>query len=218
MPDTAPRHPLFIVFEGIDGSGTTTQARRLFERLHRAGHTPILTREPGGTPLAERIRALVLDPTAGEVDNITELLLYGASRRQHVTELIAPTLAAGKPVISDRYASSTVAYQGVGRGLGEELATVVNGIAVGTTTPDLTICLDLSVEEAGSRRRNRGGTADRLEQAGDPLQQRVREAYLTMAQADPDGWLVLDAQADADQIHQDIWTHVYERYPNFPYR
>ncbi|MBT3343263.1 MAG: dTMP kinase [Gemmatimonadetes bacterium] len=212
------KQPLFLVFEGIDGSGTTTQARRLYDRLHRDGHRPILTREPGGTPLAERIRALVLDPEAGQVDNITELLLYGASRRQHVTELIAPTLASGKPVISDRYASSTVAYQGVGRGLGVELATVVNDIAIGATTPDTTICLDLSVEHASERRRNRGGIVDRLEQAGDSLQQSVRDAYLAMAQADPERWYVLDAVAEAERLHQDIWTYLNNRYPNFPYR
>ena len=212
------KQPLFLVFEGIDGAGTTTQAERLHDRLVEADYTPILTREPGGTPLAERIRALVLDPAAGEVDDITELLLYAAGRRQHVAELIDPSLASGKPVISDRYAASTVAYQGVGRGLGVDLANEVNTIAIGTTQPDLTICLDLSVAVARERRRHRGQAEDRLEQAGDALQQAVRDAYLTMAELDPTHWLVLDASATPASIHHTIWAELTSRFPLFPFR
>lgn len=212
------KQPLFLVFEGIDGAGTTTQAQRLYDRLLEAAYTPVLTREPGGTPLAERIRSLVLDPEAGAVDDITELLLYAAGRRQHVVEVIEPSLAAGKPVISDRYAASTVAYQGVGRGLGVDLANEVNAIAIGATRPDLTICLDLSVADATERRRHRGLAEDRLEQAGAALQQLVRDAYLAMAALDPTHWLVLDASANLASIHQSIWTELISRFPLFPFR
>ncbi|MBD04333.1 MAG: dTMP kinase [Gemmatimonadetes bacterium] len=209
--------PLFIVFEGIDGSGTTTQSKRLFERLQEDGHDVVLTREPGGTPLAERIRDLVLDPDAGDVDHRTELLLYGASRRQHVAELIAPSLASGKPVISDRYAASTVAYQGIGRGLGVDLANAVNDIAVADTTPDLTICLDVPVDVSLQRRHRRGGRQDRLEKAGSSLQQAVRQAFLDMSIASQD-WFLIDAVTTADAIHDQIWSHLHERFAAFPFR
>ena len=208
--------PLFIVFEGIDGAGTTTQSQRLAKRLQQAGPEPVLTREPGGTPLAERIRNLVLDTDAGDVDHVTELLLYAASRRQHVTELINPSLASGKPVISDRYAASTVAYQGVGRGLGIGMTQTVNNIAVGATLPDITICLDLSVEIASTRRLARGGKEDRLEQAGPSLQQRVRDAFLAMA-TDDDRWLLVDASADELSVHETIWSALQIRFPAFPF-
>ncbi len=211
-----PKPPLFIVFEGIDGAGTTTQSSRLSLRLQQEGLDPVLTREPGGTPLAERIRHLVLDPSVGEVDFVTELLLYGASRRQHVVELIDPTLAAGKPVISDRYAASTVAYQGVARGLGVDLANTVNEIAVQGTLPHVTICLDLPVDLAASRRAGRAGPEDRLEQAGSSLQQAVRDAFLAMA-TESDQWILIDASGDEISIHEAIWSALHARYRDFPF-
>ena len=129
--------PLFIAFEGIDGAGTTTQCERLCARLRLEGHDVVQTREPGGTEACERIRDLVLDPALKSLDAVTELFLMGASRRQHVAELIEPSLRSGKPVISDRYAQSSVAYQGIGRGLGVDLVSRINKIATGGLTASL---------------------------------------------------------------------------------
>ena len=153
------KSPLFVVFEGPDGSGTSTQCQIMCDRLRSLGHEIVQTREPGGTEAGERIRALVLDGTLEDLDDVAELLLYAASRRQHLQQLIEPSLAAGKPVISDRYAASSFAYQGAGRGLGPEVVTVVNELATSGREPDATVFLDLPLHQAVRRRRNRGGEA-----------------------------------------------------------
>ena len=141
----------FIVFEGIDGSGTTTQAALLAERLEARGVDVVRTREPGGTPLGEGLRRLLLDP-ASHMEDSTEALLYAASRAQHVAEVIRPAVHRGATVISDRFVDSTLAYQGCGRGLGVELVRSINAPAVADLLPDLTVYLDLPVAAAHRRR------------------------------------------------------------------
>ena len=208
---------LFIVFEGIDGSGTTTQSSRLARYIRGLGHPVIYTREPGGTPLAERIRNLVLDPHVEEMDFRTELLLYAASRAQHVSELIAPALRAGKSVICDRFTDSTVAYQGYGRSLDLAMIDRVNTVATGGLLPDLTVYLDLPVEAASKRRDQRPGQPDRLEKAGEGLQLKVRQAYLDLAAQHPDSSLVLDAGQDENSLAKAIRKALKSRWDRFPY-
>lgn len=211
--------PLFIVFEGIDGSGTTTQVSRLKEFAETACKVDIVvTREPGGTPLAERIRQLVLDPAAVEMHDKTELLLYAASRNQHVNELIAPALKAGKPVLCDRFIASSMAYQGYGRGLDLELVEQINDIAVGACLPDLTIFLDLPVEVASERRRRRAGEPDRMEGAGGGLQEKVAQAYRNIAILKPQTSLVLDATQSAEVLADEVRRQVCYRWSCFPFK
>lgn len=212
------RRPLFIVFEGIDGAGTTTQCTMLCEELERQGRPVVRTREPGGTPTGERIRDLLLDPANTALDHLTELLLYEASRRQHVIERIGPSLDSGIPVISDRYAASTVAYQGGGRGLDGQLIAHLNHVATDGLDPDLTIFLDLPVEVAEERRSRRGGGAgDRLEQEGRRLQESVRTAYLVMARDDPERSVIVDARPPVDAVAAEVRGVLSSRFPAFPF-
>jgi dTMP kinase len=202
----------FIVFEGIDGSGTTTQAALLADRLEGCGIAVVRTREPGGTGLGERLRELLLDPV-GRVADTTEMLLYAASRAQHVAELIRPALARGATVISDRFVDSSLAYQGSGRGLGLDLVRAVNAAAVAECVPGLTVYLDLSVAAARRRRLARGAVVDRVEAAGDALQQRVAEAYRRLARERGSAALVVDAAQTRACIGELVWRQVSRRWP-----
>ena len=204
----------FIVFEGIDGSGTTTQSRLLASYLREAGLPVILTREPGGTPVAEKIRQLILDPSLEGISPSSELFLYVASRSQHVEEVIVPSLNRGDVVICDRYIASSLAYQGYGRGLDLEVIEQVNRLAVGECLPDATIYLLLPVEAAWKRLGQRD-SADRLEQAGMALQERVARGYQEIAERDPIG-LVFDSQLKIDQLAKEIRNTLRERLPWFP--
>ena len=204
----------FIAFEGVDGSGTTTQSRLLASHLREAGLPVTLTREPGGTPVAEKIRQLVLDPSLEGVSPTAELFLYAASRSQHVEEVIAPSLDRGDVVICDRYIASSIAYQGYGRGLDLEVIERVNRLAVGECLPDATIYLHLPVEVAWARLRQRD-IADRLEQTGMALQEKVSRGYQQIAQKDPTG-LVFDAQLEIDQLTERIQDALRRQWPWFP--
>ena len=211
--------PLFIAFEGIDGSGTTTQCRLLQQHIEEHFHCPVVaTREPGGTPAAERIRQLVLDPCLVELDPLTELLLYAAGRAQHVRERIEPALAAGTPVLCDRYTASSVAYQGFGRGLAVDLVEKVNAIATGGRRPDDTIFLDLPVDQAQARLSHRGERRDRLEMAGIDLQERVRGAYLEIAERSPTVSMLVDSCAPASEVGDEILRTLRHRWPGFPFK
>ncbi|MEE3259842.1 MAG: dTMP kinase [Candidatus Latescibacterota bacterium] len=205
----------FIVFEGIDGSGTTTQCRILSSYLEEAGARVTLTREPGGTPAAEQIRRLVLDPQLGDLSYMAELFLIAASRSQHVEELIQPSLDRGEVVICDRYIASSLAYQGYGRGLDLEIIKRVNLLAVGNCVPDVTIYLDLPLEVARARRDQRGDTADRLEQAGEDLQERVARGYRDIAGSEQTA-RVFDARLDQDQLASCIRDALREQWLWFP--
>ena len=202
---------LFLVFEGVDGSGTTTQVEHLCTFLEGRGHEVVRTREPGGTPLSERIRHLVLDPSWKETSFLTELFLYAASRAQHVEELVAPALQRGSIVVCDRFTASSVAYQSFGRGLDRNLVEKVNEMAVGSWIPDMTLFLRISGEEALRRRARRAEQIDRLEEAGQRLQERVALGYDAVFKEDPNA-VVVDAHPDPDDIAQEINKELLKRW------
>jgi dTMP kinase len=195
----------FITFEGIDGSGKSTQVRMLASVLRLRGMDVVQTREPGGTPLGARLREALLDAQE-QVDPLAELLLYAADRAQHVRVLLNPALAAGRIVLSDRYADATVAYQGAGRGFEPSLVNEVIALATGGLKPDLTLLFDLSVAKSGERSRQRtttgeGAASDRLELEAEHFHARVRDAYLQIARAEPERVRIVDASLSVEEIH-----------------
>lgn len=192
----------FITFEGIEGSGKSTQIKLLVDYLKKQQIPHLATREPGGTPIAETIRKILLDPLCSEMLPETELLLYCASRAQHTGELILPALKAGKIVISDRYYDSSYAYQGAARDLDYELIDQLTGFATFHTVPDLTILLDLPVEDGLGRIEHRD--LDRLEQEDISFHKKVREQFLSIARKHASRYLVLDALKAPELIHQRI--------------
>lgn len=191
---------LFITLEGIDLCGKSTQADKLASYLRGRGFEVIVSREPGGPPISEKIRDILLDPENGAMTALTELLLYEASRAQHTAELIAPSLEAGKCVISDRYGDASFAYQGYGRDLGGELVRSLNQLATGGLVPNLTIVLDLPPEEAVRRSKSEGWKADRLERERAEFHQRVRQGYLKLAEAEPERVKIVDGRGTVDEI------------------
>ncbi|HEV2801878.1 MAG TPA: dTMP kinase [Pyrinomonadaceae bacterium] len=198
----------FITFEGIDGSGKSTQVRMLASVLRLRGMDVVQTREPGGTPLGARLREALLDAQE-QVDPLAELLLYAADRAQHVRVLLRPALAAGRVVLSDRYADATVAYQGAGRGFDPALVAQVVELATGGLKPDLTLLFDLSVSESSARSRLRtngdeGTPSDRLELEAENFHTRVREAYLQLASAEPERVRIIDASLSVEEIHAHV--------------
>ncbi len=195
----------FITFEGIDGSGKSTQLRLLGNFLKANGCDALLTREPGGTQLGLRLRAALLD-AAEEVDPLTELLVFAADRAQHVRRLVRPALDAGRLVISDRYADATVAYQGAGRGFSPKLISQIVQLATEGLKPDLTLLFDLTIEESTNRtaRRSTGKsttriTRDRLDIEHVDFHARVRDAYLQIALAEPDRVKLIDTSGPVEQ-------------------
>ncbi len=201
---------LFITFEGTDGSGKTTQMRRLIERLRSEGYEVLETAEPGGTSIGVQIRRILLDPANTEMAATTEMLLYFASRAQNVAEWIVPAIAQGKIVVCDRFTDSTLAYQGAGRGLGEDIVRSLHTIACGTLQPDVTIYLDMDLETGIARARARNtaeGTTDesRLDEESLEFHRSVRDAYLRLAAAEPGRFRVIDARPDAGTVERSIW-------------
>ena len=200
----------FITFEGIDGSGKSTQLRLLDNFLRANRYNPLITREPGGTPVGLRLRAALLDATE-EVDPLTELLVFAADRAQHVRRVIRPALAAGQIVISDRYADATVAYQGAGRGFPPELISEIVQLATEGLKPDLTVLFDLGIEESTTRttRRSTGKSShksgrDRLDIEDAEFHSRVRDAYLRIAHAEPERVKVVDSSGPVDDTHERV--------------
>ncbi|HHX39435.1 MAG TPA: dTMP kinase [Armatimonadetes bacterium] len=194
---------LFITFEGPEGAGKTTQAHLLGEELRRAGREVQLTREPGGDPLAESIRALLQNPELTLVPR-AELLLFLAARAQHVERVIRPALEAGKVVLCDRFADSTVAYQSYGVGLPQESVHLLNRFATGGLEPDLTLLLDLDV----SLGLQRQGDWSRMELRGVEFHRRVRAGFLALAKEHPERIRVLDASRPVPEVARDIWACV----------
>jgi len=192
-------HPRLLTLEGGEGAGKTTVLGALRAALERGGMEVVCTREPGGTPLAEQIRNLLLDPSHEPPAPETELLLMFAARAQHVRETIAPALARGAWVISDRFTDSSYAYQGGGRGLDVALIAELERRVVGIR-PGLTLLLDLGVGEGRARAHGRNGSADRIEREHDAFFERVRAAYRARAAAEPDRIRVLDATRPADVV------------------
>jgi dTMP kinase len=193
---------VLITFEGVEGSGKSTQAELLFQMLRTRGVDCILTREPGGTPIGERIRDILLDPACREMHAKTELLLYLASRNQHVQEKLLPALRAGKVVISDRYSESSFAYQGLGRDLTLQKTSRLNKYATGGLTPDLTIVVDVPPEVG--RERMKGETLDRLESERLEFHCRVRDAYLQLARRAPKRIKVLDGRKSQAELAKEV--------------
>jgi dTMP kinase len=192
----------FITFEGIDGSGKSTQMRMIASVLRLRGLEVVTTREPGGTSLGKRLRAALLD-LQEQVDPLAELLLYAADRAQHVRTLLRPALASDHIVLSDRYADATVAYQGAGRGFSPETIAEVVRLATGGLKPDLTLVFDLSVAEciARSRRRAHNGQMNRLDTEDAAFYTRVRNAYLQIAEQEPERVRLIDASGSIDETH-----------------
>jgi dTMP kinase len=218
---------LFITLEGPEGSGKSTQARRLFEHIEAVGYSTILTREPGGTRIGDLIRSVLLDPTHTEMTAATETLLFSASRAQLVAEQIRPQLERGGIVVCDRFADSTYAYQGFGQGRDLDELRVVTEIATGGLCPDLTIYLDLPVWEGLERKRaaskqpsapsDPGRTSvesaewNRLDAREVAFHERVRQGYQTLIAAEPERWLVFDGRLDRTLLADMIWQQLERR-------
>lgn len=202
----------FITFEGIDGSGKSTQLRQLSSDLRLKGYDVLTTLEPGGTPLGRRLREAFLE-TEETVDPLAELLLFAADRAQHVRFLIQPKLAEGKIVISDRYADATFAYQGAGRGFSEAVVKQVIELATDGLKPDLTLFFDLPIETALQRadvRHEGGGLRNRMDSEKRDFYVRVREAYLRLAEQESERFRIIDASASIAEIHTEVLRVVTE--------
>lgn len=193
----------FITFEGIEGCGKTTQIKLLDEYLRKNGFKTVLTREPGGTKIGDQIRNVLLDPANEKMHKVTELLLYGASRSQHLEELIKPALTDGKIVLCDRYSDSTTAYQGAARKLDKEFILQLDSLTTGGLKPDLTIILDISAKEGLSRACGRS-SPDRFEQEEISFHERVRDGYMAIAKAEPERVKVVDGTKAIKEIHKEV--------------
>jgi dTMP kinase len=197
---------LFITFEGGEGSGKSVQAKELYRRLSQLAIPALLTHEPGGTPFGKKVGRWL--KWAQDIDRspLAELMLFNASRAQLVAEVIQPSLKSGKVVISDRYADSTIAYQGYGRGLNLAMVTTINKAATQGLTPNLTVLLDILAEEGLVRKRAR--SQDRFEQEALAFHHRVREGYLKMAADESGRWLVINASQPKRKIADIVWQRV----------
>ena len=206
---------MFITFEGPEGSGKTTQMELLRDYLEEKGYSVLATREPGGTSIGDQIRAILLDPRNTEILPASEALLFSAARAQIVHQVIRPYLQQGGIVLCDRYADSTLVYQGYGHGLDLEMLHTITALATGGLKPDLTIYLDIDVEE-GLRRKLAAHEAERtewnrLDQQELDFHRRVREGYLEMAAKEPERWLVIDATQSVEAIQAAIRGKVEEK-------
>lgn len=191
-----------VTLEGTEGSGKSTQARALAAHLERAGIPVLLAREPGGTDLGEALREILLGATGPRIDRVAETLLFAAARAQLVSEAIAPALRAGKVAVCDRFGDSTIAYQAFGRGLDRTAVADVVKLATGGLVPDLTVLLDLEVDDGLGRKAPGGG--DRFETLDSDFHRRVREGYLALAGENPGRWLVVDGSQPVEAVHQAI--------------
>lgn len=205
-----PRKGLFVTLEGGEGAGKSTQARLLSEKLAELGYTVTMTREPGGTETAERLRSLLLDPTV-QLDAMEQVLLFYAARHNHVEQVIRPALAGGEIVICDRFSDSTAAYQGAAGGVNEDAVAAIDFIVLNGLKPDLTLLLDLSVEGSAARVAARGDETDRFEQASSTFHQRLRSAFLRIAEAEPGRVRVVDASGAIETIASEIQEAVFAR-------
>jgi dTMP kinase len=204
----ASKRGLFITFEGPDGSGKSTQARLLAERLRGEGRLILETAEPGGTPIGREIREILLDPANQELVPVAELLLMFAARAQNAEQWILPALAQGKIVISDRFTDSSIAYQGSGRGLGWDAVLELDRIACHGLVPDLTLCIDIDSETGLARALARGGAETRLEAQSIEFHHKVREAYHELARREPRRFRLIDGADTPEAIAAKVWEQV----------
>lgn len=202
----------FVTFEGIEGSGKTTQLRRLSAHLAAKGVLHIVTREPGGTPLSDQIRALVLVPREETVFPESELLLYEAARAQHVRGVILPALRSGRAVLCDRFCDATTAYQAHARGLDPSLVERLNVYASGGLVPGLTFLFDLPPDEGFARVKGRGFAPDRLERESLDFHRAVREGYLRLAGREPGRVVLIDAAVAEEEVFRSVLAAVAQRF------
>jgi dTMP kinase len=201
-----------IVIDGVDGSGKGVQTRRLLQSLVDAGQQAILTREPGGSPAAEDIRALLVKGEPEKWDSMTELLLMYAARRSHLRDTIWPQLESGKWVISDRFADSSRAFQGIAGDLGLDTVEQIHQTVVGDFKPELVLILDIPESIALTRASDRGGNEDRFEKKGASYHARVRNAFLQIARSDQQQYQIIDANQTMNQVSEDIITVINDRF------
>lgn len=206
----------FITFEGIEGCGKTTQLRLLARRLEQAGHAVTVTREPGGCPIADQIRNILLDAENQAITPLTELLLYAAARSQHMSEVVTPALDAGGIVLCDRFTDATIAYQGYGRKLDLEVIHKLNQLATSGIGPDLTVLLDCPAETGLKRAISRinnapGAREERFELESLQFHQRVRDGYLALARQEPERFVIIDATAGIRETEEAIAAAVLEK-------
>ena len=197
------RPGVFLPFEGIDGSGKSSLARRLADHLRGLGHEVILTREPGGSPGAEDIRRLLVEGEPDRWSAETEILLFTAARRDHLERTIAPALAAGRDVVTDRFADSTRVYQGATRGDLRALVDLLHGAMIGRE-PDMTLLIDMDPDTGLSRAKGRQGTEERFEDFGPALQKQMRAGFLALADEFSDRFRVIDGNRDMDSVAPDV--------------
>lgn len=202
---------VFIVFEGPDGSGKTRQMAGLARYLRQLGESVVETREPGGTPLGDEIRGLLLNREHVAIDGLAELFLLAAARAQHVQDVVEPALGSGAIVLCDRYVDSSFAYQGGGRGLEDASIAAVQQIATGGRMPDLRVLLDIPVEVGLDRRFSDSSGINRLDRADRAFHERVREAYLSRAHANEADWILVDAVPSFETVTRDVQSQVTER-------
>lgn len=208
---------LFITFEGPEGSGKSTQSKRVHEHMTKTGVDAVWTREPGGTPVCAQIRQVLLSPDNAGMDDYTEVLLLAADRNEHIANMIKPAMDEGKVVVCDRFADSTLAYQGYGRGIPMEHLTYLHKLVTKGLAPDLTILVDVDVELGLSRVQTRGEVkgGDRIERQEIEFHQRLRKGYLELSSSYPDRYVVLDGSRTRDEIFNEIISVLKARFEVF---
>ncbi len=200
---------LFVTFEGGEGSGKSTAIKSLVDKLQKEGYEIVLTREPGGTPISEQIREVILSKENTAMDPITEALLYAASRRQHVVEKVRPALEEGKVVLCDRFVDSSLAYQGGARGLGIDLILKINEPAIDGLWPDVTIFFDLKPEVGLARiSANSGREVNRLDVEKMEFHQKVRDSFLELAKRYPERYVIIDASKSRDEVVEEAYNAI----------
>ncbi|HEX2958154.1 MAG TPA: dTMP kinase [Chitinispirillaceae bacterium] len=198
----------FFAFEGIDGCGKSTQVSLLNDKLVKQGYNVDFTREPGGTVISEKIRQILIDPLHGEMVDECEILLYLASRAQHVRQRIIPALERGKIVLCDRFQLATFAYQGFGRDFPLDKMEQLNAFATGGCAPDLTFVFDIPVEEAFKRMHRMNKLKDRLESSGDAFFHRIHKGYLELGRKNPKNVIIINAQRGVEEIHEEVMEKI----------
>jgi dTMP kinase len=202
---------LFVTFEGIDGCGKSTQVAEAARHLEHKGVPLLVTREPGGAPISEAVRRILLSPDNGEMCDLCEVLLYLAARAQHCSEKIAPALSEGRVVLCDRFQDATLAYQGFGRGFPLDILGRMNEFATAGLAPGLTFVFDIDVGTSIARLKKAGKPADRLELSGREFYEKVRQGYLTLASRHPDRIVVLPGTAPVDDLAQSVMEKIMSR-------
>jgi dTMP kinase len=205
---------MLITFEGLDFSGKTTQIKLLVEKLKSFGNDVIVVREPGGTPISEKIREILLDKKNLEMTQVAEILLFSAARNQLVNQVMKPALEAGKEVICDRYYDSTTAYQGYGRGVNLDDVKRINKIATLGIVPDITFFVDIPIDEIKRRIEIAKSSTDRMESSGDNFYERVRKGYFEIAEGEPERFHIMDGLKNVETIHDEIWKVVNDKMKN----